>query len=132
MTRPIENSAATILLRERIRDLQGRKTQSDIAKAAGFPNANFISILKAGKSKIPLDRVPDLARAIEVDPALLMRLALEQSIGVASAAAVLTTFGTPVTANELAWLTELRNASGHGDPSLTAKARTTIRRFFGK
>lgn len=132
MTKPFENSAATLLLRERIRDLQSQKTQSQMAKEANFPNANFISILKSGGPKILLDRVPDLARAIEVDPALLMRLSLEQSIGAASAAAVLSVFGTPITAKELVWLTEIRDASGHSDPSLTTKARTTIRRFFGK
>jgi len=132
MTRPFQNTPAANLLRERIRDLQGRKTQSEIAREAGFNNANFISLLKNGTSKIPLDRVPDLARAIEVDPALLMRLSLDQSIGPAGAAAVISIFGTPITRNELAWLTGIREASENSDPSYTARARNLIRQFFKK
>ncbi|MRX50444.1 XRE family transcriptional regulator [Paracoccus sp. S-4012] len=132
MTKPFHNTPAANLLRERIRDLQGRKTQSEIAREAGFNNANFVSLLKNGSSKIPLDRVPDLARAIEVDPALLMRLSLDQSIGPAGAAAVISIFGTPISKNELAWLSEIRDASDNSDPSLTTKARAVIRAFFKK
>lgn len=132
MTKPFYDTAAAVLLRNRIRDLNGRKTQTDIAKAAGFQNANFVSMLKNGNSKIPIDRVPDLARSIEVDPALLMRLSLDQSIGPAGAAAVISVFGTPVTCNEMTWLTEIRGASENSDPSCTAKARNAIRGIFGK
>lgn len=131
MTKPFKNTPAANLLRERIRDLQGKKTQAEIAREAGFINSNFVSLLKSGASKIPLDRVVDLAKAIEVDPALLMRLSLEQSIGPAAAAAVVAVFGTPVTRNETNWLSEIRNASGHTDPSLTAKGRVVIRKHFG-
>ncbi|WP_299361982.1 XRE family transcriptional regulator [uncultured Paracoccus sp.] len=132
MDKPFSDTAAARLLRERLRDLRGIKTQAEVAKQAGFRNANFLSILKSGGSKIPLDRVPDLARALDVDQAYLMRMALEQSIGPAAAAAVLATFGTPVSANELGWLEELRDASDHTDPRLTTKSRAAIRGIFGK
>lgn len=52
------------------------KTQADIAQEAGFRNANFVSMLKIGCSKLALDRVPSLAKALDVDPAFLMRLAI--------------------------------------------------------
>ena len=47
-------------------------------------------------------------------------------------AAVSEIFGTIVTRNELAWLAEIRDASGHTDPNLTARTRPAIRAIFGK
>lgn len=132
MTKPYQNSAAAKLIRDRIIDLRGRKTQSQIAQEAGFPNANYVTMLKSGASKVALDRVPDLARALDVDPAHLMRLALTQSIGETASKAVLEVFGTPVTANEVLWLEELRDASDNADPRPTAKGRAAIRALFGK
>src|SRR5690606_24280839 len=109
-----------------------RKTQGEIAAEAGFQNPNFVSMLKNGANKVPIDRVPDLARALEVDPALLLRLSLEQSIGPAAAKAVLSVFRTPVSENEHHWLSEIRDASDHLDPHMTAKGRAAIRGYFGK
>lgn len=99
---------------------------------APVANANFISILKSGKSKLPLDRVPSLAQALEVDPAYLLRIALDQAVGVTAAKAITEIFGTPVTANERIWLDELRDASGNSDPRITARGRTALRGVFGK
>lgn len=76
--------------------------------------------------------IPALAKALEVDPALLMRLALDQAIGVTAAQAILDVFGTPVTENERAWVAELRDASDNSDPRLTGRARTSLRGIFGK
>lgn len=69
MNNPHENTAAAIFLTECMRDLKHRKSQKEIVKEAGFINSN-------------LDRVPALAKALESDPAYLMRLSLEQSVGV--------------------------------------------------
>ncbi|TJZ90261.1 hypothetical protein FA743_15965 [Paracoccus gahaiensis] len=65
-------------------------------------NGNLISMFKSGASKIPLDRVPALARALETDPGFLMCLAREQAVGQTASVAVLEVFGTPTTINERA------------------------------
>jgi hypothetical protein len=83
-------------------------------------NGNFLSMLKAGNSKLALDRVPALANAPECDPALLMRLALEQAVGPTAAQALQEILGTPVSANERRWLVEIRDAAGTVDPRPTA------------
>lgn len=132
MTTPYKESDAAIHLRRQIELLAHRKTQKEIAQEAGFPNATMISMLKNGQSKIPLDRAPALARALETDPAYLMRLALEQAVGKTASVAVLETFGTPTTLNERAWLEEIRNASGDRDPRLTARSRIALRAIFGR
>ncbi len=132
MTAPYANSTATQYIADRMRDLSHRKTQAEIAVEAGFQNANMLSILKAGKSKIPLDRVPTLAKALECDPAYLMRIALDQAVGVTAARAITDIFGTPVSENERGWLAEIREASDNSDPRLTARSRTSLRGIFGK
>ena len=132
MNNPFQNTPAARLIADRVRDLSHRKTQADIAAEAGFTNANMMSLLKSGKNKVPLDRVPSLAKALEMDPALLMRLALDQAVGVTAAKAITDIFGSPVTENERGWLTELRDVSENTDPRLTARSRAALRGIFGK
>lgn len=89
-------------------------------------------MIKQGSTKVALDRVPALAKALDADPAFIMQLALEQSIGQTAAAAVVEVFGEPVTANELVWLKELRDVSDNSDPRLTSRSRNGLRSIFGK
>lgn len=132
MTNPYKDTPTARYIADRVRDLAHRKTQSEIAAEAGFVNANFMSLLKSGKNKLPLDRVPSLARALEVDPAYLMRMALDQAVGATAAKAIIDIFGTPATENEIGWLNEIRDASDNTDPRLTARSRAVLRGIFGK
>lgn len=132
MTNPYQNTATAKLIADRIRDLSHRKTQAEIASEAGFPNANMMTFLKNGRNKVPIDRVPSLAKALEVDPAFLMRLALDQAVGATAAKAIVDIFGTPATENEQSWLAELRDASDNSDPRITARSRAALRAIFGK
>lgn len=132
MTNPYENSPAALFITERVRDLKNRKSQKEIAREVGFVNSNMMSLLKSGANKVPLDRVPALAKALEADAAYLMRLALEQSVGVTAANAIIEVFGTPVSENERGWLDEIRDASGNSDPRITARSRVVLRGIFGK
>jgi transcriptional regulator with XRE-family HTH domain len=132
MTNPYQNTATAKLIADRISDLSHRKTQAEIASEAGFANANMMTFLKNGKNKVPLDRMPSLASALEVDPAYLMRLALDQAVGATAARAITDIFGTPATENERGWLAELRDASNNSDPRLTARSRAALRGIFGK
>jgi len=129
---PYQNTPTAKLIADRVRDLSHRKTQAEIASEAGFANANMMTFLKNGRNKVPLDRVPSLAKALEVDPAYLMRLALDQAVGSTAAKAITEIFGTPTTENERGWLTELRDASDNSDPRLAARSRAALRGVFGK
>lgn len=129
---PFENTATAKLIADRVRDLSHRKTQAEIASEAGFANANMMTFLKNGRNKVPLDRVPSLAKALEVDSAYLMRLALDQAVGATAAKAIIEIFGTPATENERGWLNELRDASDNTDPRLTARSRAALRGIFNK
>ena len=89
-------------------------------------------MIKGGAAKLSLDRVPDLARALECGPAFLLRLAMEQALGETAAKAVGEIWGTPLTRNEVEWIAEIRDASGDTDPRLTTRSRTKLREIFGR
>lgn len=129
---PYADTRLTRYLQKRILELRPHKNQVEIASGAGFVHANMLSMIKAGKSRLPLDRVPALARELDCDPKFLFKLALEQQGSETTVAAIEEIFGTVVTRNEVGWLNEIRDASGHSDPNLTGRARAAIRRIFGK
>ncbi|WP_311029390.1 helix-turn-helix transcriptional regulator [Mesorhizobium koreense] len=130
--RPHADTRLTRFLEKRILELRPRKSQLEIATEAGFINANVLSMIKSGTSKLPLDRVPALAKALECDPKRLFIMAVEQLGGDTTDLAVRRIFGTLVTENEVSWLEEIRDASDHSDPSLTSRARAALRAIFGR
>ncbi len=130
--KPYENTRLAKFIRQRVLKLQSTKSQSEIAAEAGFVNPNMISMIKGGSNKLPLDRVPSLARALDCDAAFLLGLALEQTVGETQAHVIVDVLGAPVSANELDWLTEIRKASGFSDPCLTADHRDAVQAMFGK
>lgn len=129
--RPHSDSRFARYLRNRVLELRP-KSQIEIASEAGFVNPNVLSMLKNGATKMPLDRVPALARALDDDPVLIFKLSLEQVGGSMTATAIKEIFGTLVTRNEAVWLRELREASDHADPRLTTRNRSAMRAIFGK
>ena len=131
MNRPYADSDLARFITKRILELKP-KTQIDIAKEAGFVNPNVISMLKSGATKLPLDRVLAVAKALECDPRRLFLLAMQQEGYETERAALAQIFGTIVTDNEVKWLDEIRDASGHTDPNLTTRSRTALRAIFAK
>lgn len=130
--KPYENTRLAKYLEQRVLELKPKKTQADIAAEAGFVNVNMITMFKTGASKVPLDRVPALAVALDCDPAWLLRLALEQTEGDTAARAIVEILGAPVTENEMGWILEIREASGDTNPRLATRSRAAIRAVFGK
>lgn len=128
--KPYANTRLSKFVARRVLELRPKKTQIQIAAEAGFTAVNMLSMIGTGRSKLPLDRVPSLAAALEVDPRLLFQMALEQSGGDTTAAAIGSVFGTVISANEVQWVEELRSASGNSDPRLTAKSRSVLRGLF--
>ena len=77
---PFAENAIAKFLDKRIDELKGVKTQREIAAEVGYDKPNIISMFKRGETKVPLDKVLLLAKALDTDPAHLIRLGLEQSI----------------------------------------------------
>ncbi|QBX34285.1 XRE family transcriptional regulator [Paracoccus liaowanqingii] len=102
MPNPFETTLAAVFLRRQTELLAHKESLKQIAHKAVFVNGSMFSMFNMVASKIPLDRVPALARALETDPGFLMRLELEQAVGKTASVAVLEVFGTPTTINERA------------------------------
>ncbi|WP_425054007.1 XRE family transcriptional regulator [Psychromarinibacter sp. S121] len=129
---PYADSRLAKFLETEILRMRPVKTQAQIAVEAGFVHANMMSMVKAGRSRLPLDRVPALAKALDCDARYLFRLALEQKNAETDRAAIEAIFGTIVSENEVGWLEELRDASDNRDPRMTNRARAALRGIFGK
>ena len=129
--RAFADTRAARFIERRVIELQARKNQATIATEAGFQQPNMLAMIKTGATKLPLERVPALAKALECDPARLFVMAVEQRDS-ALAGTLQEIYGTHVTANEIAWLKAIRDASDHTDPSLTTKGLKAIRGIFGR
>lgn len=58
-------------------DMSGLKNV-EISRQIGLKQANYLSMVRKGDSKIAIERVPKLAKALNIDPAHLVRAALEE------------------------------------------------------
>lgn len=121
-----KQSRVSALLEKRIHELKGKKSQRDIARIAGFNNPNMITILKQGDAKLALERVPALAEALEVDPGLLLRYALEQHFSTETLTVMQTVMSQIATKNEVGILEYIRSIDP-SDPELTDKLRQAIK-----
>lgn len=129
---PYANSELAVYLDKRILELKYKKTQREIAVAAGFVSVNILTMIKQGSSKLAMDRVATLAAALEIDPKYLLRLALLQKGNETMIRVFDEVIGTVVSDREVNWLQELREASSNSDPAVTTRARSALRAIFGK
>lgn len=129
---PHAGGALATLVRTRIAELAPRKTQTEIAREVGYTNVNVLSMIKHGNTKLPLDRVAGLARALELDPRHLFNLAVAQEGHETLAQEIREIFNTTATRNEAEWVEAIREASGGTDPSITKRARAAVLAIFGR
>lgn len=130
--KPFAGSRLATYVAKRVLELRPTKSQAEIAAETGYVNANVVAMIKSGATRLPIDRVPALAKALDCDPAYLLLLALEQTVGSTEAAAITSILSNAVTNNEMAWVRALREASDMSDPPLTRRARAAIFGVFGK
>ncbi len=115
----------------RVADLSGRKNQAEIVEEAGLTSHNLITMMKKGHTKVPIDRVAGLAKALECDQNEMMRLALEQFYSPSALKDLESAFGgAAVTDNERELLRVFREATNMKDPRITAEIREKIAGVF--
>lgn len=54
-------------------------SDQELADAMGYRSANVIGMLKAGQMRVPLNKVPQLASALNISPASLLRRLLQDA-----------------------------------------------------
>ena len=92
-------------------------TQRQIADKLGYARSNIITMFKQGQTLVPIRQIPALARALEVDPAWLLRLAL-RSYQPETLDTIEETMGIAVTRREAEIIRELRDLTNNSDPRL--------------
>jgi transcriptional regulator with XRE-family HTH domain len=129
---PFADTAITSFLKRRIYALKDVKTQREIAVQSGFESPNIISMFKHGHTKVPLDKVPALAKALDVNPGHLFRLALEQYWPGAEAT-IDEIFGRLATKNEEEiLLKKWRAATNDADPASSPLIEDCVERFMAE
>ncbi|WP_297478256.1 helix-turn-helix transcriptional regulator [Ferrovum sp.] len=86
------------------------KMQREIAEEAGFENPNVITMIKQGRTKIPLEKVGKLAKALSIDPIFLFKMTLAEYQPVTMEAINSMFDQEPLTENELEIIRIVRSA----------------------
>ena len=102
--------------------------QKDIAYKAGFEQPNIITMIKQGKTRLPLDKVGSIAKALEIDPLILLQMCFEEYYP-KTCNAIAPYMVTAITEDERKLLAALRKWSG--GPFLSALTDES-RRYFEK
>ena len=102
------------------------KTQRQIATECGFENANVITMFKQGNTRLPLNRIGPLAKALEVDPVHLLRLAMREYLPDTWDSLENAMQSTLMTANELDLIRAYRAATGDNDAVATVIKRDAV------
>jgi len=115
---------------KRINKLAERgKTARQIAEEVGYRSPNMISMLKSGRAKVPFEKIPSLARALDMDPGLLLRLTLSE-YSPDLHRTIVEIFGAITTANERDMINSIREGSKYSDPLVTEDQKRQLREFF--
>lgn len=91
------------------------KTQREVAEECGFEKPNIITMFKTGATKLPINRIGPLAKALNVDPAHLLRLVMSEYMPDTWTAIEDALHSTVLTANELELIRAYRKVTGDND-----------------
>jgi transcriptional regulator with XRE-family HTH domain len=105
------------------------KNQRQIAREIGYAMPNMVSMFKRGEARVPLGKIPSLAAALNINPAHLFRLAIQQywpDLG----KTVGEIFGTVLTRNETKMVELIRHTTKCTDPILTDDLECKLKAAF--
>ncbi|TXT26298.1 MAG: hypothetical protein FD131_4233 [Rhodocyclaceae bacterium] len=113
MTKPSPNIFVADFITQKL--AESDKTQCEISQLCGFENANVMTMIKTGKTKLPINRIGPFAKALEVDPAYLLRLVLSEYLP-DTWQAIEAVMQTPILSrNEADLICKYRRISGNTD-----------------
>ncbi|KJZ17352.1 hypothetical protein TW86_03575 [Halomonas sp. S2151] len=105
------------------------KTNLVIAEEVGYANQNVISMIKKGKTKLPLDKVLLMADSLEVDRKKLLRMVMKEYMP-DSLKVIEQCLGSVVTENEMALIEIWRDATDNTDPEIPEGAVQGLHQGF--
>lgn len=102
------------------------KTQREISVECGFDNPNIITMFKNGQTKLPINRIAPLAKALDVDPAHLLRLVMSEYMKESWECVENIMQSTVLSANELSLVRAYREVTGDNDAAAVVIDRSAI------
>jgi len=106
------------------------KTRKEIANEAGLGKPNMISMLKSGETKLPLAKLGSFAKAVNTNPAHLLKLCLREYYPDVWEA-IKNHLDAAVTSDELRMIRALRSTTGgHYLACLNADERERLDEFL--
>lgn len=127
-TKPELSELASIIA-TRLQDISSWKSQQEVSDEVGFQNSNVLSITKNGRTKLALERVEPLAKALEIDVKTLMLPALRQYYSEDLIAAIRETFMDDLTKTEHEIIAIARKSMDTNE-NLSYETREAIREAF--
>jgi transcriptional regulator with XRE-family HTH domain len=102
------------------------KTQRQVAAECGFESPNIVTMFKQGQTKLPINRVGPLAKALDVDPAHLLRLVLLEYLPNTWETIEKVMQSTVLTTNELEMVRAFREVTGDNDARAVVIDRSAV------
>ena len=124
MTKKITPVTVAEFLADRIAAVD--KTQRQISQECGFDNPNIITMFKKGQTKLPINRIALLAKALEVDPVHLLRLVMLEYIPDLWESIENIMKSTVLTSNELELVRAFREVTGENDAAAVVIDRSAV------
>jgi hypothetical protein len=98
------------------------KNEAEIADEVGYPTS-MVSMIRTGRAKLPIGKIGFFAKALAVDPAILLQLVMMEYSPDTWRAINEIQGRSPISANEQAIVNEIRKLSKNSDPKLQSAAQ---------
>ena len=105
------------------------KDQTTIAEEVGFKKPNVITMIKQGKTKVPLERVGSMAKALNVDPVFFLKMVINEYLPDLMPAIVAITGQPVITANEMEFINVIRSAKVNNPKLRTPEEKKQLKAF---
>lgn len=105
------------------------KDQTEVAQEVGFNKPNVLTMIKQGKTKVPLERIGPLAKAMGVDPVFFFRMVVNEYLPTLMPI-IEGIFNAPIISqNELEFIDVVRSAKVINPKLRTEEERRQLRKF---
>jgi hypothetical protein len=98
---------------------KSEKLQREICDEIGYEKHHILSAMKAGRTPVPIAKVPALAKSLELDPLMFLRIVMEEYQPENWKVIESVAKGSTLSASELALVKTLRKAVGSFDLKIT-------------
>lgn len=105
------------------------KDQVQIAQECGFNKPNVITMIKQGKTKVPLERVGPLAKSLGIDPGFLFKLVIGEYMPTLLDSVEAIIDGPVLTHNEMEFIEVIRSSKVQNPRLRTEAERRELKKF---